>query len=230
MQELSKLQHFAEIGRVSASLLHEISNPLAAAILELDQHPDTQAQGVQQARQNLRRLRNYVESARQQVRHDGPRMHFSLRPQVQQIRQLVAPVARAARVNLQVSGVPVCRLFGDPVKFQQILVNLIINAIEAYRNDSDHGLARPIELSFTATSSELVVTITDWGEGISPQQLAHIFEPFYSTKTAENKYGMGIGLALVRHYVDDLGGAITVSSSARLGTRFTITLPFAPTT
>jgi signal transduction histidine kinase len=71
----------------------------------------------------------------------------------------------------------------------------------------------------------LVIKVTDWGKGITPDELPKLFEPFYSTKS-KGFSGLGIGLAIVRQYVtDDFGGSIRVSSTRRLGTRFTVKLP-----
>jgi signal transduction histidine kinase len=132
-QQLQELQHFAEIGRFSASLLHEISNPLTAAILELD--PANPQPSLPQARRSLQLLRRYVEAARQQVQQQSPCRPFFAHRQIEQLKRVLKPLAQAAHVDLLLELAPRCRLQGDPVKFQQIIANLIINAIEAYGND-----------------------------------------------------------------------------------------------
>jgi two-component system C4-dicarboxylate transport sensor histidine kinase DctB len=221
-EELQKLQRLAELGRVSASLIHEISTPLTAAILELDNHLLGTQLDVRQAQRSLQTMRRYVEAARQQARYESLPSSFTLRAQIEQIKQLVRPIARSARVQLRFEPVPTCRLYGDPVKLQQVIVNLILNAIDAYRNDMSHGLTRPVRVQFRISDKQLTIAVTDWGEGISAAQLPRLFEPFYSTK-AES--GLGLGLAIVKQYVNDFGGVIRVRTSRRHGTQFILTLP-----
>lgn len=118
--ELQELQHFAELGRLSASLLHEISNPLTAAILELDQS-DQRLAGIRQVRYSLQMMRRYVEAARQQVRYDAPASGFGVQTQLKQLKRVMLPLAKAANIKLQIDSAPDCQLYGDSVKFQHIM-------------------------------------------------------------------------------------------------------------
>lgn len=221
---LDELHHFAKLGRLNASLLHEIANPLTAALLSLEQTKLRPA-GIEQVERNLQLLRRYVEAARQQVRQDSHSSWFSIRPQIEQLKRVIIPMAKSCTVQLTIDPIPSCRLFGDPVKFQHIVANLISNGIDAYQNDSSPDLARSVHVSFTKTRRELKVRVTDWGEGIDPVKLKLVFEPFYTTKTS-SKQGLGIGLYLVRQYVtEDFGGSIAVASSRRHGTQFTLRVP-----
>lgn len=223
--KMTELQRLAELGRLSATLLHEISNPLTAALLHLEQaeHPNSSA--VREAKRSIQMLKKYVEAARQQVRKESALSDFKIRTSVNQVKRVVTPLANKAGVNLIVEAVPDCRLYGDPVKFQQVLANLLVNAVEAYQDATINNLIKIVRLKITFTGHFLNMEVTDWGQGISGSQLQHVFEPFYTTKRQAG-HGLGIGLAIVHQYVThDFGGSIVVSSSRRYGTRFKVCLP-----
>jgi two-component system C4-dicarboxylate transport sensor histidine kinase DctB len=222
--DLLELQRLAELGRLSATLLHEISTPLATALVHLDATDHRFTPGVREARRSINQLRRYVDAARQQVRKESTLTDFRLRPQINQLMRVVQPLARQVGVSLIIEPIPDCRLYGDPVKFQQILANLAVNAIEAYSNMPPTCLSKPVIVRMHSEEHFLTIQVLDWGQGISSRQLPRLFEPFYTTKN--HGHGLGIGLAIVRQYVtNDFGGGIHVHSSARQGTIFTINLP-----
>ncbi|HEX4774547.1 MAG TPA: HAMP domain-containing sensor histidine kinase [Candidatus Saccharimonadales bacterium] len=222
--QLSELRRFAELGRVSATLIHEISNPLTAALINLELG-DSTSPGVRQARHNMQLLRRYVESARQQFRSSSPVTSFTLASQISQLNSVLMPLAKRSHVQLDIGTPNNVSLLGNPLKFQQIITNLAVNAIQAYKEPVTESRPSVVRLRFSHTSDSLTITITDWGEGIAPSQLNQVFEPFYTTK---NYSGLGMGLAIVKQYVtDDFGGTISVCSSVRLGTKFTIRLPLS---
>jgi signal transduction histidine kinase len=222
--QLRELQRLAEFGRLSAHLLHEISNPLTAAILHLEQHKGLSSPGIRQARRNIRLLQRYVEAARQQVRQESQSVSFYIRPQLSDIKQVLGPLARRSRVRLQIETTANYRLVGDPVKFQQIMANLIVNALDAYLEEPAGDYAKTISVTFADEQQWLAIEIADRGKGIPPNSLPHIFEPFYTTKGPSGS-GLGIGLALVKRYVEsDFGGSIAVTSSPVSGTRFSVRL------
>lgn len=220
----AELQRLAELGRLSATLLHEISNPLTAALLHLENAGHDPA-SLREARRSIKTLKRYVEAARQQVRKQSTLTDFKITTSLAQIKRVIIPLAKKAGVNLVFSSVPDCRLYGDPVKFQQVLANLIVNAIEAYQNQPADRLAKPVHVQISAAAHTLMIEVSDWGQGIDQAQIAHIFEPFYTTKSQAG-HGLGIGLAIVRQYVtDDFGGSISVRSSSRHGTTFSVIMP-----
>ncbi len=225
---LRQLEHFAEFGRLSASLLHEISNPLTAALLYLEQYENRQSRHIRQVRRNILLLQRYVEAARQQIRHEGEISSFYIRAQIDQVRRVLAPLARRKGVSLQIEPATNYKIFGDPVKFQQILANLIINAIDSYDTSSAQYPHKLVTVTVDSQRQWLLLKIVDKGAGIPAQQLAQIFEPFYTTK-ARRGQGLGIGLAVVRQHVEhDFGGSVVVSSSASRGTIFTVRLRLTP--
>jgi len=226
--QLEALQHFIELGRLSASLLHEISSPLTAALLYLEQVDVHDSANLRQVRRSLGVLRKYVEAARRQLRqHSQQLSSFCIYPQIDQVKYLVMPLARAEGVALVFEDIPHYQLYGDPVKFQQVMANLIINAIDAYSSKA-YGLDKSVRVSVSGNTRSILITVVDRGEGIPPDQLPRVFEPFYTTKSA-TKQGLGIGLTIVKEHVTrGFQGAISVNSSLRNGTQFTLKLPALP--
>lgn len=225
---LRELQRLAELGRLSASLLHEISNPLTAAILHLEQHEDQVSPNIRQARRNIQLLQRYVEAARQQVRQESHPIAFNVRPQIDQVKRVLRPLAKRVGVTLKVKQSANYRLFGDPVKFQQIVTNLIANAIDAYNSDLASARSPMVLVKVSSHHQWLTLQVTDWGRGITSVQLPKLFEPFYTTK-ARYGQGLGIGLTMVKRYVEnDFNGSIHVTSSLRKGTQVNARLRLTP--
>jgi two-component system C4-dicarboxylate transport sensor histidine kinase DctB len=251
VERLRTLEHFAELGRLSASLLHEISNPLTAAMLYLEQYDDQQSPYIRQVWHNMRLLQRYVEAARRQVRQESVTASFGVQAQLNQVRRLLTPLARRAGVQLRFQPAPNHKLYGDPVKFQHIITNLVINAIDAY-GDSAHLTApqdkaavsdsmttidqrgkasQNNEVTIECSSQQhwLIIRVTDHGSGLTDVELPRVFEPFYSTKirttNSRGDHGLGLGLAVVKQYVErDFDGSISVTSGQKRGTEFTARL------
>jgi two-component system sensor histidine kinase HydH len=108
----------------------------------------------------------------------------------------------------------------DKDSLRSVFTNLLINSLEAIDGE---GGSVGIKLSAEATNRARI-EITDSGRGIAPEDIAKIFEPYYSTKET----GTGLGLAIVKKAIDDHGGSISVSSKQGSGTTFTIILPVKP--
>jgi len=225
---MREMQRFAELGRLSASLLHEISNPLTAAILHLEQHHDQASLNIRQVRRNIQLLQRYVEAARQQVRQESLPENFYVRAQLSQIRRLLTPLARRSGVRLRFSLPANYRLFGDPVKFQQIVSNLIVNAIDSYALDLSLQTQKIVLVTLSSRQHWIYLRVNDRGAGILPTELPYLFDPFYTTKARAGK-GLGIGLTAVKQYVNnDFHGSIAVTSSKSRGTQFTVKLRATP--
>ncbi len=218
-EHLLELERFAEIGRLSASLLHEINNPLTAAMLWLEQCGNQGSPHLGHVRSSICLLQRYVEAARQQIRFESQHRHFSMEPELEQVRQVLAPIARRRDVILWFSPVHSYKLYGDPVKFQQIIANLVQNAIDAY-DDWPENKPKLVRLDVQNNGDFVVVKVNDWGRGIAEDQIPLLFRPFYTTKH-DVGLGLGIGLSAVKRYIEtDFRGSIRVSSCRRHGTRF----------
>lgn len=219
-----ELQHFAEFGRLSANLLHEVANPLTAASLNLQQLTGRQNKSVVQAQANIKRIECYVIAARKQLQRESPATRFLVDIELQEIKQLLIPLAKSKQIDLIVITPASYELYGDTVKFHQLISNLIVNAIDAYSDTNIAYHARQIRVGLSATKSSVVIQVSDYGVGIPRSLINLIFDPFWTTKSSTNR-GLGIGLALVKGHIEhDFNGTITVTSTPNKGTIFTVRL------
>ena len=228
VSDMNEVERLAELGRLSSSILHEISNPITSALLYLEQYKDQPTAAIRKVKSSIKVLREYVEAARQQARGESQASRFGVNHQLTQLKRVVQPLAKQAGVRLtftSTSGAD-CQLYGDPVKFQQVVANLIVNAIEAYGHDDPlTKLIKPVRVNIQNCGDCFTIDIADWGQGIKPSQIGRIFEPFYTTKSQAG-HGLGIGLAIVKQYVtNDFNGSISVRSGSRQGTVFSISIP-----
>ncbi len=223
-----ELQRFAEFGRLNANLLHDIANPLTAASLNLENYGNQHSLPVIQARKNLQQLKRYLEAARQQLKTEGTLSNFSVQDELQQIVRTMTPLAQRAGVKLRIEQSGNYKLYGDSVKFNQLVANLITNAIDAYANTPPTINAKHVAVTVNQSGRWLKLQVTDWGKGINALEFPQLFEPFYTTKY-QTDHDLGIGLSIVKQYVTaDFGGSIKVSSSHRRGTKFTVKLRYRP--
>lgn len=219
-----EMQRMAELGRLSASLIHEISNPLSTVLIQLEQHKDMAGSNLKSALSSIKALRKYVNAARQQIRSESSAIVFSVNSQLNEVRRIITPIANAAGVKLKFELDAPVRMFGDPVKFQQIAANILLNAVQAYDGQVTSS-DKQVTLSCYACKRHLHLKIQDWGRGIDSNHLPLIFSNFFSTKQ-EAGQGLGMGLFIVRQHVCGyFKGTITVKSTKRLGTQFVIRLP-----
>jgi signal transduction histidine kinase len=140
-------------------------------------------------------------------------------PTLEPVLRLIESTARKRGVTLAVrAGGALPPVWADADRLKQILLNLLLNAIEA----SPHGSEVAIEMR--AARQGVLIEVTDHGSGIPAEHLEDIFNPFFTTKET----GTGLGLALVHQMVVEHGGEITVDSAPGRGTVFRVTLPHAP--
>ena len=218
------LKAWAEFGKLSAGLIHELSTPLAAATLTLEQiNEDYPDQLVKQVRQNLHQLEVYILAARQQLRGESTLKFFSPSVAIGQISKLLSARARIAGVRLDIQCTSGIHLYGDSVKFQRIIANLVVNAIEAF-DAKNVETAKKVKITLMQENETLVLNVSDNAVGIASKNLSYVFKPFFTTKSAGG--GLGIGLAMVKTFVErDFRGKIKVHSTLGEGTTFTVILP-----
>ena len=107
-----------------------------------------------------------------------------------------------------------CVALGDREKLKQVIINLVVNSIEAMKE----GGTLTAKVS---SAGEVVVEISDTGAGIEPEVIANVFDPFFTTKEA----GTGLGLSIVRKIVDQHGGTVHIESERGAGTRVRVSIP-----
>ena len=224
LMRIIELQRFAEFGRLSANLLHEVTNPLTAASLNLQNAGLEQSPALRQVRKSLRQLERYVAAARKQLQNESRKYDFNVARETKELVSVLKPIAQKASVKLELTIDSTIKIYGDPVRFNQIIANLLVNAIDAYKSDFMVFNSRKVELVVKQVRSLVYITVRDWGKGIEKDKIGIMFEPFYTTKT-DNMRGLGIGLSIVKQsVVNDFNGTIKVVSRPNHGTIFSIKL------
>lgn len=222
-------EKLATAGRMAASLAHEINNPLAAVTNLL--YLIRQDSGLNQ---NSRRFAEMAASELDRVSHITKNMlafyrdstlpiDVDLSELIGNVLELYDPKIRESRVEVRMERAKAHTVFAFPGELRQVCSNLIVNAIEAMPKG---GVLRVRTRKVgNGTESRIRVTIADTGTGVAPEQLAHIYEPFYTTK---GEKGTGLGLWVSRDIIAKHGGSIRLRTSrkpGRSGTCFSIWLP-----
>ena len=220
---LEHLDRLSNLGMVSAGVAHEIKNALVPlrTFLELlgEQATDAELGGL--VAQEISR----IDAVVRQILRGATREEFSLaaldthavlQDAVNLLRHELS--ARSVQLTLQLSAAS-DRILGDERQLRHALLNLLINALEAMSRDGQLGVST--EVITVWERPHLRISISDNGGGISPEHLARLFSPFFTTK----KDGTGIGLAITRRIIQEHHGAITVDSKPGQGTTFHVFLP-----
>lgn len=229
--ELARLARLNELGEMASTLAHELNQPLSA-IANYTQGclrllSDTQDAGALRIREAL------TETARQSLRAGQIIRHlreFVMRGETERVpedaRKIVEEAAALALVGSRERGVKTMFDFApgldlvltDRVQIQQVLINLMRNAMEAMRDSPRRELRVRVG---PRDGGDVEIQVADTGPGIPEEVAAQLFQPFVSTKPG----GMGIGLAISKRIVESHGGTIAVERNADGGATFRFTLP-----
>jgi signal transduction histidine kinase len=220
------------LGEITASIAHEVNQPLAgvttngnAGLRWLARDPPN----LEEARECLQRIirdgnraSEVIARVRALAKKSAPaKARLDLRDTIHEVLAVIDPEVRQHRVAVRTelaAGLP--PVWGDRVQVQQVLLNLVMNGIEAMKAVTD----RPRVLRIQAQPHEaghMLVAVQDTGIGLDPQSLARLFEPFYTTKPA----GMGMGLSISRSIVEAHGGRLWATPNVGPGVTMQFTLP-----
>ncbi len=222
-EKIFQLYRFAEFGRMASGLLHDLANPLSSISLNIE-HVESQGQSesLKKARDGIQRMERFIQSARKQVQQQKNKVTFAPDTEIQQVIDVLTHKAREAKLVIDFTPSDEAHLYGDPIKFQQVVTNLLANAIDAYEDITLPN--RHILLTVKNHDHSVQLKVTDQGVGIAPHHLPRIFDPFFTTKSADK--GTGIGLSICKEIVEkEFKGTITVQSKRGIGTTFFVTVP-----
>jgi PAS domain S-box-containing protein len=230
--DLAHMNRLSIMGELTASLAHEILHPIAtarnnarAALRFLDMRPPNMAE-VREALacivRDADRGKDIIDRIRDHIKKEPPRNdRFDINQAIEEVIEMVrAPIDKnkvSVRTRLTAGVTSVC---GDRVQLQQVVLNLILNAVEAVRSVEDG--ARELSISTKQIqTSDILVAVQDSGPGIDPEHLERVFAPFYTTKTS----GLGMGLSICRSIIAAHGGRLWAEANRPRGAIFQFTLP-----
>jgi len=227
--ELAHANRVAALGQLTASIAHEVNQPVAgvlssahAALRWIDQ-PDLEAArcALQRVIRDATRAADVIRGLRALVDKVPPRTEsFDINEAIREVIDLTHGEAAKNGVSVEAQlakGLPLIQ--GDRVQLQQVVLNLVINAIEAMTEPGD----RPRDLMITTTTAEpdaVRVALQDTGPGLDASDPERLFEAFYTTKPG----GLGIGLSICRSIVEAHGGQLSAAANTPQGSIFQFTI------
>jgi len=230
--ELARVNRIATMEQLSSSIAHEVIQPIAtarnnarAAVNFLNKQPPDMGEArealdcvvaeADRAGDIIHRIRDHIKKAPPKM--DRFDVNEAIRNAIILARGEVVKIGGSIQTQLAES-LPFFR--GDRVQIQQVMINLIVNAVQAMSGDGDSS--RELQISTETDEAEGVrVGVRDTGPGLAPESLSRLFEPFYTTKTE----GMGMGLAICRSIVEAHGGRLWATACEPHGTLFQFTIP-----
>src|SRR5262249_12971263 len=228
--ELAPMARVTTLGALTASIAHEVNQPLGAVVNNASACLRwLRAQNLEEARQSAARViadghraSEIIQRIRQLATKSPPRKdRLDVNGVVGNVEPLVRAELRRHEVALTLDLAPgLPPVIGDRVQLQQVLLNLMMNGIEAMAPVRD----RPRELLIQSrphAEDQVLVAVQDSGVGIDPNDLDQLFSAFFTTKPA----GMGIGLSICRSIVDAHGGRLWATPNAGYGATFHFALP-----
>jgi signal transduction histidine kinase len=239
MAELAHVNRFSTAGELTASIAHEINQPLGAILTNAEtadtilksQSPDIAALPVivelrdivkdilhddQRAGEIIRRMRSLLKKAPFEVRN------IDLNDVVRETVEFVSSIAVGRKVELVSVITPnVLRILGDRIQLQQVILNLVVNGIDAMKDTLSEN--RVIRIRTLSVGKFAELSVSDCGPGIPEDKIKEVFEPFFTSKAE----GMGMGLSIARTIVEVHNGRIWAENEPG-GASFRIRLPLVP--
>jgi C4-dicarboxylate-specific signal transduction histidine kinase len=230
--ELARVTRMSAMGALAASISHEVNQPLAAVVTNADacmMWLSSEPPNLEEARVAVDCIAQQGTRASEVVRHiramftktTPERTKLQVNDLIREVGVLVEGAALRNQVLLETElGADLPPTMGDPVQLQQVIVNLILNGIEAMSDVADRP-RRLIVRSRLQNSDEVLVAVQDSGVGIALKNEKRIFDAFFTTKAQ----GMGMGLSISHSIIEAHGGRLWASSNSDYGATLQFTLP-----
>ena len=230
--DLAHMNRLSIMGELTASLAHEILHPIATArnnaragMRFLEMSPPNLAEVTDALACVVRdadRAKDIVARIRDHIKKAPPRNdRFDINEAIDEVIEMVRAPIDKNRVSVRTRlGAGLTSVCGDRVQLQQVVLNLILNAVEAMSSVEEASRELSIKTEQGQTS-DILVAVQDSGPGIDPEHLERVFAPFYTTKTS----GIGMGLSICRSIIAAHGGRLWAEANRPRGAIFQFTLP-----
>ena len=232
-RNLAHAARLAVAGELTASIAHEINQPLGAILSNADaaeillERPHPPLDEIRQILVDIRRddLRasDVIQHLRSLLRkHELEFQPLDCNDLIIEVLRLAAADGQRRRVHfVREFAADLPRVAGDRVHLQQVLLNLLLNAMDAMADTPIHRRKVTLRTCCLAGNGGVEVAVIDTGSGIAPDRIGHIFDSFFTTK----KEGMGLGLSIARSIIEAHHGTIVVRNNPTEGATFSFTLP-----
>ena len=229
--KMNQLYRLAEFGRLSSGVFHDLINPLTAVSLNLEQIKNEDKNNLNNVKDYLsqaitasHKMEDLIACIKRSLRQESLKTIFSPKEEIDSVIKILSYKSRKAGVELSFETTEEKKFYGDPVKFSQVIINLISNSIDACEMKQNSN-SQKINISLLYNDSQMILKICDQGAGIATENIERIFQPFFSTK---NGRGFGLGLSSTKNIVEkEFCGSIDVKSIIGQETIFTIIIPLS---
>ncbi len=227
--ELALVTRVLAMGELVASIAHEIYQPLTAILTtgnfvlrQLANTPNLRDvhDAIREIVEDAERVSAVISRVRAQLSRNVPdRVELDINAVIQEVTVLIRSETAQNQVHLELDlGKGLAHVMGDRVQLQQVLINLIVNAIDAMRSVT--GRPRNLDITSAKHAGGVLVRVQDSGTGVDPNNVERIFDPFFTTK----RQGTGMGLSISRSIIESHGGRLWVEPGSS-GAIFQFTLP-----
>jgi signal transduction histidine kinase len=230
--DLAHINRVNMLGELTASIAHEVNQPLSGILSNggaclrwlAREVPNLEEarEGLQRIVRDGKRAGDVIARVRALTKRAALlREKLDLNETIREVLVLVGDEAKRNSVTIRTQFADeVCPIVGDQVQLQQVLLNLVMNAIQAMSSVTE-TVRKLVITTRNIEQDRLQVTVGDSGTGLDPEKIARIFEPFYTTKPG----GMGMGLSICRSILQNHGGRLWATGNDGPGTSFHFTLP-----
>ena len=230
---LSRTTRLTTMGQMAASIAHELNQPLAAIVANGDAglvfltsstpNPDAARESLKDIVGEGHRASQIIGSIRAMFKKNAQdKTSVNVNDLIREVLSVVRSELENERVSLRAElaeNLP--EVFADRVQLQQVLVNLVVNAIEAMNSVTDRERILRIKSATSGSSHDVRITVEDSGVGIDPDDMDNIFDAFFTTKSR----GMGMGLSICRSIIEAHNGRLWASPAVDHGSAFEVHLP-----
>jgi C4-dicarboxylate-specific signal transduction histidine kinase len=230
--ELAHLNRVGMLSALTSALAHEINQPLTAVRVNAEAGLILLASGqpalhevraaLSEIRNDTQRAAEVVRQVRTLLRKDTTRIEaVEVNSTISDVVKLMENSAARRAILVEVELAPETRpVRGDRIQLQQVILNLLMNACDAVQQNEKHH--RRVSLKAHVGADALLVEVSDNGAGLADDEIARVFEPFYTTKHE----GMGLGLSICRTIVDAHGGSLVATRNSDRGMTFSARFPY----
>lgn len=239
LEKVAQMYRFVEFGREASGLIHDLVTPLHVISLNLEslerrnnekstrdsrkKELEKSKVYIKRAQKSVRELERFVLAARRQISHQDNDSDFSVGSEINYVLRMLSHRASDEQVRLLFEGDDPLVIHGNMLKFNQIIANLVSNAIDSYESVR-RKRNRRVVIRARKNSKKMHIEVQDWGCGIDTRCRKKLFDPFFTTKDILK--GTGIGLSITKDIVEkDFCGTIDFDSKVRKGSTFQVSLP-----